>query len=98
MIAKAVNLKLQLDPNVSAKYGSLGAEYALDQIHESWNLLWLFPKSRTVGIDASLGNSVTLRCQYADAYQPGTLKLTNGVPDTCYQTVQVVSPPVFPSA
>ncbi len=98
MIAKAISLGLQLDPNVSAQYLSLGAQYALDQIHESWSLLWLFPKSRTITAGSTLANSVVLRCQYADAYQPANLKLTGGVPDNSYPTVQVVSAPVFPTA
>jgi hypothetical protein len=98
MIAKAISLGLQLDLNVSARYLSLGAQYALDEIHESWSLLWLFPKSRTITAGSALANSVALRCQYADAYQPANVKLTEGVPDNGYPTVQVVSAPVFPTA
>ena len=92
MLGKAENLGLQVDPNVSAQYASLDAKYALDQIHKSWNLFWLFPKSRTVANDAALSNSVAIRCKNDGSYQPGNLILNNGTPAGSYQTVQVVCP------
>jgi uncharacterized protein (DUF2235 family) len=90
MLGKAENLGLQVDPNISAQYASLDAKYALDQIHESWNVLWLFPKSRTIANNSALGNSVAIRCQNDTSYQPGNLTLTNGAPAGSYQTMQVV--------
>ena len=66
MIGKAQKLGLQIDPNVAAQYALLEPKYALDVLHDSWNVLWLFPKSRTIAINSSLGNSVAIRCQYAE--------------------------------
>lgn len=94
MLGKAINLGLQVDAGVVAQYRPLlDMKFALDTIHKSWNLFWLFPKSRTVPNNAALGNSVAIRCQFDSSYQPGNLKLTNGVPANTYPTVLVVAPP-----
>ncbi len=92
MMGKAENLGLLIDANVSAQYASLDAKYALDQIHQSWNLLWLFPKSRTVANNSALSNSIAIRCEFDNSYQPDNLTLNNGTPAVSYQTVQVVTP------
>jgi uncharacterized protein (DUF2235 family) len=93
MMENAENLGLQLDPDVSAQYFSLDAANALDQIHESWNLLWGFPKSRTVASDSTLSNSVAIRCDYDNSYQPENLALNNSTLADSYQIAQVVTPP-----
>ncbi|HWW01064.1 MAG TPA: DUF2235 domain-containing protein [Candidatus Acidoferrum sp.] len=93
MIGKAANLGLQIANDTSAQYASLDAKYALDQIHESWNLLWLFPKARSVASNSAIGNSVAIRCEHDNSYQPENLSLTNGVPAGSYQTLQVVKQP-----
>ncbi|MGD0813576.1 MAG: DUF2235 domain-containing protein [Verrucomicrobiota bacterium] len=94
MAGKAQELGLQLDPNVAAQYALLEPKFAIDQIHESWNVLWLFPKSRTITNNATLGNSVAIRCQHDNIYQPSNLNLTHNVPAASYPLVQVVAPPV----
>ncbi|MGA2181175.1 MAG: DUF2235 domain-containing protein, partial [Verrucomicrobiota bacterium] len=91
MLGKAISLGLQADPNISAQYASLDAKYALAQIHESWSVLWLFPKPRTIADNSTLSNSVAIRCKNDSSYQPGNLALNNGAPAGSYQTVQVVS-------
>jgi uncharacterized protein (DUF2235 family) len=93
MLGKAQNLGMQIDANVSAQYASLDTGYALDRIHKSWNLLWLFPESRTIANDSTLGNSVAIRCENDSSYRPGNLILNNGTLAGSYQTVQVVTPP-----
>jgi uncharacterized protein (DUF2235 family) len=93
MMRKAESLGLQLDENVSAQYASLDARNALDQIHNSWNMLWLFPKSRTIANDSMLANSVAIRCKDDNSYQPRNLVMSDGAPADSYQTVQVVTPP-----
>jgi uncharacterized protein (DUF2235 family) len=93
MMGNAENLGLQIDDAVSAQYASLDAKYALDQIHNSWNLLWGFPKSRTIPGNSTLSNSVAIRCEYESSYRPENLTLDNGAPDASYQTIQVVTPP-----
>jgi len=92
MLGKAINLGLQADPNVSAQYASLDAKYALAQIHESWSVLWLFPKPRTIADNSTLSNSVAIRCKYDGSYQPGNLDLSAGALAGSYQLVQVVAP------
>jgi uncharacterized protein (DUF2235 family) len=93
MIGKAQSLGLQIDPTVSAQYASVDAKYALDQLHISWNVLWGFPKSRTVENNSTLSNSVPIRCEYESSYQPENLTLNNGAPASSYQVVEVVTPP-----
>jgi len=93
MMGKAINLGLQIDANVSAQYATLDAKYALDQIHDSWSLLWGFPKSRTVTTNSILSNSVPIREEYENSYQPENLTLNGGAQVATYQTVQVVTPP-----
>jgi len=92
MMGKAISLGLQLAPNVWANYSKLDAANALDQIHESWSLPWLFPKSRSVAPDSSLGNSVAIRCEYDVDYVPQNLRLNNDVPANTYTVVNVVTP------
>jgi uncharacterized protein (DUF2235 family) len=64
MMGKANSLGLQFDPGVWGQYATLDAKYAISQIHDSWSLLWGFPKSRTVANNSALSNSVAIRCQY----------------------------------
>jgi uncharacterized protein (DUF2235 family) len=92
LMGKAENLGLQIVANVSEQYALLDARCALDRIHKSWNLLWLFPKLRTIANNSVLGNSVAIRCEYGNSYQPGNLTLTNGTPAASYPAVQVVTP------
>jgi hypothetical protein len=66
---------------------------SLDEIHESWNLLWLLPRVRTVAADADLGNSVAIRLQYDTTYRPENLKIINGALAGSYPApVPVVKP------
>jgi uncharacterized protein (DUF2235 family) len=92
LMGKAENLGLQIIANVSDQYALLDARCALQPIHKSWNWLWLFPKSRTIADHSVLGNSVAIRCEHGDSYQPKNLTLTNGIPADSYPTVQVVTP------
>jgi len=93
MLGKAKNLGLQIADGVWAQYASLDAKYALDQIHESWSLMWGFPRSRTVANNSLLSNSVVIRSEYTDSYQPENLTLENGAQPATYQTVPVVADP-----
>jgi uncharacterized protein (DUF2235 family) len=97
MLSKAVALGLQIAPAVSDQYCApnypvLNAKYALGTLHDSWNMLWLFPKSRIIAPNSTLGNNVAIRCQYGTGYTPGNLTLNNGVPANTYAMAQVVSP------
>jgi uncharacterized protein (DUF2235 family) len=91
MMSKAWNLGLESDPAFKAQYSNLDAEYALDTKHESWNVLWGFPKPRSVADDSSLANSVVIRYQHDPSYRPGNLKFPNGAPAPGYKIVPVVA-------
>jgi uncharacterized protein (DUF2235 family) len=92
MIGKAQNLGLRLDPTVANQYAMLDPKFALDQLHDSWSLLWLFPKSRTIAVNSTLSNSVAIRCEYGGNYQPGNLTLKDMMPVASYQVENVVKP------
>ena len=94
MLGNATALGLQIAPAVSVQYTSLKAEFALDQIHDSWTVLWGFPQSRTVATNSTLGNSVGIRCAYDSSYEPGNLSEADGILASSYQIVEVVAPPV----
>jgi uncharacterized protein (DUF2235 family) len=92
MIAKAQALGLVFDPGVLAKYPSpFDKKNSLDSKHESWNPLWAFPKSRDIAQNATLSNSVVVRCQMDNSYRPGNLSLTNGAPGSTYGIEVVVA-------
>ncbi len=93
MMSKAKNLGLQFAETVWAQYASLDAKYALDQIHESWNLGWGFPNSRTIANNSIVSNSVVIRRQYDNSYQPENMTNHDGAQVATYQTVQVVMEP-----
>jgi len=93
MMNKANQLGLQFADAVWNQYQALDPKNALDQKHESWNLFWGFPHSRTIPGDASLANSVAIRCAHDSSYRPQNLALTNGSPAAGYSLVSVVAPP-----
>jgi hypothetical protein len=91
MLSKAQAAGLTFAPAAVTAYPvPLEGKYALDQLHESWNVAWGIPASRTIAANSSLANSVALRCKQI-GYQPGNLKLQNGVPVPGYGTVAVVA-------
>lgn len=97
MLSQATALGLQVDPAVLAQYcgpnyPTLSATNALGTLHDSWSPLWLFPKARDIAQNATLGNSVVIRCQYDSDYTPGNLTLDDGVLADSYIIVQVVAP------
>jgi uncharacterized protein (DUF2235 family) len=97
VLSKAVVLGLQVDPAVAGQYcvpnyPMLAAKYALGTLHDSWNIVWLFPKSRTVAPNSTLGNSVAIRCQNDAGYTPGNLLAKQGVLANSYAIVPAVLP------
>lgn len=92
MVDKASRLDLAFDSAFLQKY-SLPMEpaLALDTKHESWNVLWGIPKSRSIAAGSTLGDTVTVRCEGDSSWRPGNLTLTNGVPDSSYGMARVVS-------
>ncbi len=91
MIDKAWAPGAQTRCGFQTQYSKLDAKYALDTLHHSWNVLWGFPKSRSIASDASLSNSVVIRYQNDTSYRPGNLKFTNGSPAPGYTIIPVVT-------
>jgi uncharacterized protein (DUF2235 family) len=91
MMSKAWALGMESDPAFQAQYANLDAKYSLDTKHESWNVLWGFPKPRSIADNAALSNSVVIRCQNDPSYRPGNLKLPAGAPAPSYTIVPVVA-------
>lgn len=97
MLGKAAKLGLQFDPTVLLQYTTpLDAEYALDTLHTSWNILCGFPRPRTIAPNAVISNSVAIRCQHDNTYRPSNLLFTDGVLSTGYGSVAVLSLPDTP--
>jgi uncharacterized protein (DUF2235 family) len=91
MMGKARTLGLQMADAAWAKYGSIAAQHALDTIHDSWSVLWGFPKHRSIAPGSAVANSVEIRCLHDSSYQPSNLVLANREP-TGYQIIPVVEP------
>lgn len=94
MMSKAESLGLQFEDAARQQYLPLprDAKLSLDTIHESWSLLWGFPKSRSIDPRSSLSNSVAVRSAYG-GYRPANLTLPNGVPAQSYTIIPIVGSP-----
>lgn len=91
MMNKASALGLQFDPTVLAQYTlPLVPEYSLDTLHTSWTILCGLPRPRSVPQNATLANSVNLRCMHDNSYRPEHLVFNNGVLSPLYTLAQVV--------
>ena len=95
MLQKALeaggNNKLELLPAADA-FLTIDPKHALDKAHESWNLIWGFPKHRTIANDAVISNSVSLRIAEDQHYRPPNLNTQNGKLGGSYGTEMVLSP------
>jgi hypothetical protein len=93
MLGKAVPLGLQVDPGVAAQYALLDAKHSLDQLHESWELFWGFPRRRQIADSSALANSVQIRCTHDPGYRPVNLSLSGTQLSNLYKIINVVSNP-----
>jgi len=93
MMSKGAALGLQINANVQEQYAVLYPEYALDKLHDSWNVLYGFPRVRPIDKNAALANSVLIRCQNDSSYRPENLAFDNGVLSSQYDLVTVLGPP-----
>jgi uncharacterized protein (DUF2235 family) len=84
MIGKAKKLGLQIDPNI-------WSQSALAPLHNSWNIFWGFPNPRTIPANSVLANTVALRCQSDNSYQPSNLIVNQGILASSYTVAQVVA-------
>lgn len=95
MLSKARALGLDVDPAMSALYSlPLDPKLALDTLHSSWDILWGFPRHRTIAKNAILSNSVLVRAEHDSSYRPPNLEFENGTISGQYgSNVVVASPP-----
>ena len=91
MMNKASALGLEFAPDVQAQYQvPLLPEYSLDTLHTSWSVLWGVPHERSIDKNATLANSVMIRCVKDSSYRPEHLVFDNEVLSTLYGIAQVV--------
>lgn len=74
ILSQAIALGLQIDPGIAAQFAlPVDGKLSLDQLHDSWSLLWGFPKSRSIAGTSSIANSVQIRTTDDSSYTPGNL-------------------------
>jgi uncharacterized protein (DUF2235 family) len=99
MMGKAIALGLKFDPAIRQQYmGPLKPEYALDKFHESWKIFNGFPIWRRIQANASVANSVEIRCEEEASWRPKNLSFVNGALAGSYQMVSVCSAPAVAAA
>jgi uncharacterized protein (DUF2235 family) len=92
MMSKASALGLQFAPSVQTKFSlPMDPKLALDTKHESWNVLWGFPKRRSIAANSMLSDSVSVRCEHDSSYRPENLTFAGSDPVASYQKTLVVS-------
>lgn len=92
MVSKAVAAGLTFDTQFLGQCTQLPAEYSLDRYADSWTPVFQMPLSRTIAMNAKVGNSVPLRIQYALTYAPPNITAENLELAASYELVQVVDP------
>lgn len=92
MMSKAAAAGLTFDPAIAAKYAlPLDPKFALDGKHESWNVGWGFWKHREIAADASIADSVYVRCEHDSSYRPPNLTIVGSGPGPGYRKIPIVS-------
>ncbi|MCU1251473.1 MAG: hypothetical protein JWQ49_4502 [Edaphobacter sp.] len=77
MLQKGQQHGLEIDPAVLKIYMAIdAAAHGLDQIKESWSILWGIPAVRSVSDDSTLASTVPSRLTHLADYKPCNLKLT----------------------
>ena len=90
MMGKAKALGVDFDNNVFQQYANLDVKHALAQKHESWDIKWAFPRSRTIASNAAISNSAQIRLQADASYQPRNLQVGAGQLAPSYTVTPVV--------
>lgn len=94
MMCKASGVGVKFDPAVFEQYTlPLDPELALDKFHESWKVFCGFPIRRQVDKDASIANSVLIRCLDDCTWRPQNLTFVDGALASNYKIVEVVKLP-----
>ena len=93
ILAKAKALGALFNDSAFSQYDPIEAEYSLGPVHESWSVLWGFPRNRSIASNAALGNSVAIRCQSDPFYRPLNLTAGGRAVPSSYRIVPVVNAP-----
>jgi uncharacterized protein (DUF2235 family) len=93
MLSKAIPLGLQIDPTIHSQFALLDGKHSLDLLHDSWSLIWGFPKSRSIADTSWVANSVQIRCSNDSSYTPGNLNRNGTQLASSYIIEPVVSNP-----
>lgn len=92
MMSKASALGLDFASAVASKYAlPMDPKFALDTIHQSWNVLWLFPKHRSIAAGSTLSDSVFTRSEHESSYRPPNLTFVSGQLSSEYPKAPVIS-------
>ncbi len=77
MLEKSQQQGLEIDPGVLSTYTAIdSATNGLDQIQESWNVLWGIPLVRKISDNSAIANSVSSRLSHLSTYTPANLTVT----------------------
>jgi uncharacterized protein (DUF2235 family) len=91
MLGKCIKHGLVIDPAVLETYTNLDvAVHGLDEMQESWSVLWGLPHIRDVSSTSTIANSVAVRLEHLTTYMPSNLTLTptRGLA-SCYSTITI---------
>ena len=92
MMSKGTALGLRFASAALAKFElPIDPKNALDDKHESWNVLWAFPRHRPIGASATIADSVFVRCAHDSSYRPSNLSFVEGSLASGYQKEQIVT-------
>jgi uncharacterized protein (DUF2235 family) len=90
MASHAKDLGALFNDAALAPYLSINATNAGGQIHESWDAVWGFPRSRAIDGKSSLANSVAIRFGSIPTYRPANLSVSGSALASTYGTVAVL--------
>lgn len=94
MMKNAAAAGIRFDSTVQQQYPCpLDPEYALDAFHDSWKIFCGFPIRRSIAKNASIANSVAIRCAEEASWRPANLLFENGRLAETYEIVSVCSEP-----
>jgi hypothetical protein len=91
MSSQAKALGALFNESALAPYESINAENALGMKHESWSVIWGFPRSRSIDTAANLANSVPIRYGTDSTYRPPNLASSGSALASSYGTIPVVN-------
>src|SRR5262249_32658245 len=73
MMKRARAKGVAFDDGTFARYAGLDPKHALDEAHDSWTVLWGFPKRRAIAARSVIAESVETRREHYPGYAPPNL-------------------------